>query len=240
MPEKHITILLSPTEHSLLAILPKSFPDFTYRISSLCEANGADLIIPTSKGLAGYQRKTLPDLKSSLIDGRLFKELSQLRTSPIIAYPFILIEHTPRQVTIDGSFLDVDLPIKNYHSLLTKFQILNIHYLHSPNHIGTILAAINSSTYISSTHSSELRRPTAPKNAWGVATNSAFLSYLLQSFPNVGPKLAEAIVKAFTTTLPLIWTCTQKDFLAIPGIGPALAEKLYSFFSPSALTIETE
>lgn len=222
--------LLSPTEHYLRQYL-QTLPNVTVTNSNLCEKNGADVIVKSSKGLVGYQRKTLPDLIASLLDGRLYKELAQLRTSPIIAYPFIIIEFDPRKTTVDGSFLTVDFSIKSYHSLLTKFQILGIHYLQSPSIQGTVVAIVNSSAYISSANSTELRRPTAPKNSWGQSTNSDYLVYVLQSFPGIGPKVASAIVKYFNTSLPLMWTCDVEDFVKVPGVGRQTAEKLYSFFN---------
>ncbi len=230
--------LLSPTEHAISAILPISHPHIQFSNSSLCEANGADIIVKSTKGLVGYQRKTLADLKASLIDGRLFKELAQLRSSSIIAYPFIIIEHDSRQVTTTGSFLDVDLSIRTFQSLLTKFQLLSIYYLQSSSLKSTIDSIVNSSTYISSSHSTELKRPSPPKDSWGKSTSTDYLSYILQSFPGIGPKIADSIVEYFNNTLPLMWTVDKRELSRVPGIGKVTAERLYNFFNVT-LDIDT-
>lgn len=227
---KQQTLLLSPTENEVRKTLAAHYPDYIVRNSALCEPNGADIITRSSKGLVGYQRKTLSDLKASLIDGRLYKELAQLRTSSIIAYPFLIVEHDSRQVTTDGSFLDVTFPLRDYQSLITKIQVVGIKYLHSLNHRGTIDAIVNSSTYLSKTSSTELRRPTPPKNAWGEKGNKEYLSYILQSFPGIGPKVADAIVKHFGG-LPLAWLLEVDELMEVPGVGRQTADKLYNFFN---------
>ena len=82
--------LLAPTEHDLHGIFQsQSIP---FKVSSLPELHGCDAVSITAKGLIGYQRKTLPDLQSSLLDGRLYKELGQLQASASISYSFLVIE----------------------------------------------------------------------------------------------------------------------------------------------------
>lgn len=226
----NLLLLLSPTEHELLKILP-SYPNITYRISSLCESNGADVIARTPTGLIGYQRKTLPDLKSSLIDGRLYKELAQLTSSPLIKHSFLIIEHDPRQTTTTGEFLDVDLPVSTFQSLIVKSHTLGVGYLPSTHHRGTIEAIANCAIYLSTSHSKTIRRTGSPKDVWGRTGNRQYLSYMLQSFPGVGPKIADAIVNHFDGRLPMMWTCDIDDLMEVPGIGKSTASRLWGFFN---------
>lgn len=225
-------ILLSPTEHDLQKLIPTT----TYRISSLCEANGADVIVPTKKGLIAYQRKTLLDLKSSLADGRLYRELSQLKTSPILTHSFLILEHDPRKLTNDYQFMDCDFPRKNLTSVLTKVQLLGIHYLESPSTQHTVQTILDSSSYLSSTKSTTLKRPPGEKNHWGVRTNREFLAYILQSFPGIGIKTAYSFLDYFRTTIPLMWITDITELMSVPGIGKETASRLYNFFSGLELT----
>lgn len=187
-------------------------------------------MVPTINGMVGYQRKTLPDLVSSLLDGRLYKELQQITTSNIVKLAFLVIEHTPSLTTTDGRFLDVDMSQKQFRTLLVKVQSLGIHYLPSNNLTDTLTAIVDSASYLSSSNALLLRRPTAPKDGWGNRNSAAYLSYFLQSLPSIGPKLADAIVAHFHTRLPLAWVCEITEFLSVPGIGPKLARQLYDFF----------
>ena len=228
------TWLLSPTEHHLQTLLTNN--NFTYRISNLCEPNGVDIITKSSKGLIGFQRKTLSDLKASIQDGRLYKEIAQMTNSVILTYSFIIIEHTPKQVTIAGTFLDVDFPRINYLSILTKLQLLHVGYFQSSSLPDTFTIANHATNYISSSSSLTLRRTKDNKDQWGSSSHRDYMEFLVQSFPGVGPKLAKNIVNYFGGYLPLIWTIDEEELLNIPGIGLSLAKKLYEFFNSSALT----
>lgn len=228
--ESLTVFLLSPTEHNLRKILEQE--SLPYRNSSLCEANGVDVIVKSTRGLVGYQRKTIPDLKASLIDGRLFRELAQLKTSPIVTYPFVVIEHNPRTFTTSGTFSTTDFPISTYTSVITKIQLVGVHVLNSSSTKDTIRIIQDSSFYLSSANATTLRRAGPDRNTWGKRTNSDYLAYFLQSFPGVGPKLAGSIVSYFNGSLPLVWVVDESELTNIPGIGPSLAHKLHSFFNP--------
>lgn len=217
--------LISPTEHDLIKLIP------TARISVLCEQNGADVITRSANGLIGFQRKTILDLKASILDGRLYKELAQLTTSQLLAYSFVVIEYSPNNVTINGDFLDCTFPRKNYISILTKFHILGVGH-HTARNLSDTLAVIDLVTdYCSSSTASLLRRSGDTKDAWGRSTHAGYIEYLVQSFPGVGPKLAKTIVNYFGGTLPLTWNVDVTEFLQIPGVGPKLASRLYNFFN---------
>src|SRR5208282_1109449 len=153
-------IYLSPTEHDLQSIIPST----QYRISRLCEDNGADIIVPTTKGFVAYQRKTLPDLKASLIDGRLYKELAQLRGSQVVKYPFLILEYNPANVTTTGQFLDADITTETLWSLLIKVQLLGVYYLNAKDTKRTVDCIQRVANYIASDKSDRLYRPTPPTN----------------------------------------------------------------------------
>ena len=207
--------------------------NYTYRNSNLCESNGVDVITKTNKGLVGFQRKTLQDLKASLLDGRLYRELPQMMNSQILTRAFIIIEFNPALTTTTGTFLEVDFPRKNYLSLLTKFQLLNIGYFQSSNLPQTLLTILQVTSYISSSNATDLKRVNNSKDVWGRSTHTDYMEFLVQSFPGVGPKLAHNIVTYFGGQLPLMWVIDEKELMNIPGVGPSLAHKLYSFFNIS-------
>src|SRR5215472_4646480 len=72
-------LLFSPTEHALMALEPLN-------VSSIPETHGCDVLTTSPAGFVGYQRKTLPDLSASIIDGRLAKEFGQITSSGLLAH----------------------------------------------------------------------------------------------------------------------------------------------------------
>src|SRR5271157_3886406 len=120
--------LLAPTEHDLHGIFRDS--NERWKVSSLPERHGCDAVTLTPRGMVGYQRKTLPDLQSSLIDGRLYRELSQLQSSASLSHAFLIIESELRR-TIDGTLLDSTLTIRSVRSIIAKFATAGVGYLPS-------------------------------------------------------------------------------------------------------------
>jgi ERCC4-type nuclease len=68
------------------------------------------------------------------------------------------------------------------------------------------------------------------KNDWGEVTERSRALFLLQSFPGIGPTLAEAIIEHFGR-VPLAWTCTKEELMKVNGIGKKRAEELWSCLS---------
>lgn len=222
-------ILVSPTEHDILTILKSSQTE--YRISSICESNGADLVAPTRIGLVGFQRKTLLDLKASILDGRLYRELAQLKSSPIISNSFLILEYTLTHITTTGEFTDATMPRSTLNSILIKVQLTGTFHLHSHSPADTIATVLAAAKYISSPSAERLHRPSAPSNDWGQRGNREFAIYLLQSFPGIGPALASAIYDYFHS-VPLIWSVSQEQLMDVEGLGAKTAAKLHAFLSP--------
>jgi DNA excision repair protein ERCC-4 len=174
--------------------------------------------------MVGYQRKTLPDLQNSLLDGRLYRELSQLQASASITYAFLIIESDLRR-TIDGTLLDSTLTMDSLRSIIAKFEINGVGYLPTDSTGDTARCIHRVSTYIGDDSSSSVRRPKQLKNEWGLVTSESYALWLLQSFPNIGPKQARAIYTHFGG-VPIKWTVGVNDLIGVPGIGRKTAEAL--------------
>jgi Fanconi anemia group M protein len=193
-------------------------------VSSLPERHGCDIVSITKRGLVGYQRKTLPDLQSSLLDGRLYLELSQLQSSGGISYAYLIIE-SPLARTTEGTLLESTLTIDQVRSIIVKFAASGVSYLPTASVSDTAQAILNVGRYIQSDSFDSVRRPKQLTNAWGTIDSNAYALWLLQSFPGIGPKNAAAIHDHFGT-VPIAWTVTASELQAIPGIGKKMAETL--------------
>lgn len=206
--------LLAPTEHQLHAYFRRM--DLSFRVSSLPERHGCDIVSISKRGLIGYQRKTLPDLQASLLDGRLYLELSQLQASAGIAYAFLIIED-PLNRTTDGTLLGT-ITMDALRSIITKFAASGVAYLPAANVPDTAALIANVGRYISSDSFDTVRRPKQLRNDWGTVDSDAFQRWLLQSFPTIGPKNAQAIIDHFGG-VPIAWTVSASELQGVPGIG---------------------
>jgi ERCC4-type nuclease len=221
--------LLAPTEHDLHAIFAKlSIP---YKVSSMPESHGCDAVSITAKGLIGYQRKTLPDLQASLLDGRLYKELGQLQASASISHSFLVIESTLAR-TIDGELLGSTISIDSLRSIIAKFSASGVGYLPTTDTGDTARCILRTSTYLASDSVESVRRPKNLQNEWGTVNSESYALFLLQSFPAIGPKNARNIYSHFGC-VPLQWTVTVEELTKVKGIGRKMAQSLIDALSPT-------
>lgn len=223
--------LLAPTEHELRKYADSEDHPHNFKTSSLPEKHGCDVLGITSKGIVGYQRKTLADLVSSLYDGRLYKELSQLHATGTVAYPFLLLEWDSGRRTSDDNPIDANITLSQLRSIISKFALSGVCTLNTYSTLDTLRCIISTSRYISTQRADPPRRPKQTDNEWGVTTSQSYGAYLLQSFPNVGPSVAKAIYTHFSG-VPLAWTVSAADLATVPGIGRRRAEALIAALRP--------
>jgi DNA excision repair protein ERCC-4 len=215
-------ILVAPTDRALHEVLP-SFSE-TWKISSLPERHGCDILVPTKEGVVGFQRKTLPDLVASMQDGRLYYELSQLDASATVTHSYLIIE-SMFTTTNDSYYVEASLSVSTLHSIIAKFHAHGVGFLPTQSPRSTIACCISVSRYIASGKSGIIHRPKQLTNAWGQVSSKSYGIFLLQSFPGIGPKVAEAIYDYFGT-VPIGWTVTPAELARVPGIGRKRAESL--------------
>ncbi|MGH2640039.1 MAG: ERCC4 domain-containing protein [Rhabdochlamydiaceae bacterium] len=228
-----VTYLISPTEHS-------PHIQSLGRVSSLPERHGCDILAFTHTLISpciGYQRKTIPDLLSSLADGRLSKELSQIRASSLLSIPILIIEGTIQWTlgtsTTQQTLLISSMPFTRaqYIGLLLSLNGRGIRVLTSSSVEDTIQVVLTSSSYYGkSSRLSSLDRRPKPLGKWGMVSSRDFASHLLQSFPTIGPVTAEAILTYFGR-VPMTWTVTIDELLTVPGIGRKTAIELINALS---------
>ena len=214
---------IAPTEPTELKELGKVtlIPE-TFGCDVLCFSHKPTIII-------GYQRKEITDFLRSVSDGRLAKEMGQIRNSPILFRAILIIEGRIN-LTTEGNYASSfgqSISISQLRSLYLSVQLQEIPIIFTRDISDTISAIRSTFAYlIKPSHSSLLRRPKASlKNSWGRTTNESFASWLLQSFPGIGPKQAEEIYTRFGRA-PLHWTATYDELVSIPGIGPKTAKRL--------------
>jgi DNA excision repair protein ERCC-4 len=224
-------IWLAPTEGKVRAIL-QAQEDQEWRISTLPEKHGCDLIIPTRAGAIGFQRKTLPDLVSSVQDGRLYYELNQLNSSATVNTAFLIVESS-FSTTVDGtSYTDANISVSTLRSIVAKFHHFGIGYLPTANPTDTLAAATSVSKYLANGRVGDIHRTKQVSNVWGQTDAKSYGTFLLQSFPGIGPKMADAIYDYFSG-VPLTWAVDAGQLAQVPGIGRKKAEALIASVRPA-------
>lgn len=216
-------LLIAPTEPDELKALGK--------VALLPEKFGADVLWSSQVyGLCGVQRKTIPDLISSLHDGRLAKEVGQMQRLGIRA----LVVEGEGQWTTDGKLLNQYAQrwsLQSHQSLLWSVQSRGIWVLPTRDLPSTCDSILNLYRWTASDshHSLDVR----PKSdsPWPKSTETPEQRrrrqgiHLLQSFDGVGIGLAGVIYDYFGG-VPLQSTVSLKELMAVPGVGKKTAEAI--------------
>lgn len=226
-------IWLAPSEGAIRAYLGSldESNSVAWKTSSIPEKHGCDLVIPTKSGIIGFQRKTLPDLVASIQDGRLYYELNQINASATVTQAFLCVESS-FSTTIDGeNYTEANLPVGTLRSIVAKFQHHGVGYLPTTSPRDTVTAAYGVARYLASGRAGDIHRPKQVSNDWGKTDSKAYGLFLLQSFPGVGPKVAEAIWDYFNG-VPITWAVNAGELALVPGIGRKKAEALCAALRP--------
>lgn len=207
-------ILVSPAEP---AAIRRHF-----EVSSLCEQQGADFLFSSPAGMVGVQRKEVRDLVASIRDDRIARELGQSRQLARM----VLVVEGDWKWRRDGESGRVEgFTRPQFDGLMLSFQHHGwwvLHTLSMADTVRTLKRAV--SWFGKENHDSLIARP-KPSAPWGNGHNRDWAIHLLQSFDGLGVKTAGAIFDHFGKA-PLAWTVTEKDLLAVPGVGKQRASTL--------------
>lgn len=191
--------------------------------SPLPEQFGADFLIPCSLGMVGVQRKEIHDLIASRGDGRLARELAQMKQLDIA----ILLVEGRLKWTSDGQL----------SSSLTKWT--------RAEHHGMLFSIQSTGTWVNSSadlgdsreylgllerwlmkekHKGINTRP-KPTTLWGSRNDRDWGIHVIQSFDGIGPGVAGNLFDMYG--LPIKWTVSREDLEKVPGVGKKRATKMW-------------
>ena len=204
-------ILCSPTEPASLRAIGK--------VSRIPESWGADVVVPGAR-LVAIQRKTVDDLIDSLADGRLEREWALLRKA---GCGTLLIEGRPTW-TQEG-YLEMSrrrFTMRQWWGVIWSSALVHgLQVIHTGSLRETVGCVDFLHTWLQKRdHRGLFTRPTANTTSeWGKATDRDWARHILQSFPGVGPTLADAIYDHFGHA-PLAWSVGKDELAQVDGIGP--------------------
>lgn len=174
--------------------------------------------------MLGVQRKTVDDLIASLQDGRLAKEIAQLRRCAVA----VLIVEGRLKWSSDGVLMGRDFgqpwTRTAHRNLLRSVQAEGVWVESSDDTADTVVAVLEMQAWCGKKHTALLRRPGAT-SPWGKAGNAEWASHFLQGLDGIGPELAKNIIEKFGR-VPLSWDVTADELKSVPGVGPKKAQQM--------------
>ena len=166
------------------------------------------------------ERKTLADLETSIIDGRIFSQLQDLsaikRSSLIIeGDPFLL--YTSKRINgkaIIGLITSIGL---NYR--------IPIFFTRNQKQTALFLYTMAKKEQLTNNNTTDSKLRYQKTKMSG----SQFQLFIMQSFPDVGPTLAKSILKEFKS-IKNISNATIDDLKKVSKLGPKKAQKIKYLF----------
>lgn len=212
-------MLVAPTEFDLKTI---------GKVSSLPEKWGCDILIRTSDKWVGVQRKAVPDFIASVIDGRLSKEVQQMSACGRLDVKVLLVEGDAT-FTSDGVYMSngygSQWTLAQHRGMLWSVASRGIWVDHTRSITETRVWLKMFEQWCSKERHSALDRRPAAIGSWGKPDSREFGLHLLQGLPNVGPELAARIYDNFGG-VPWSWSVSEKELMAIPGVGKKRAAEM--------------
>jgi len=195
-------------------------------VSSVPEEYGADFLWRAHGLWWGVQRKEVKDLLASVADGRLSKELAQMKS---LESPLLIIEGTTT-FTVDGVLMSrgswgQDWTRQQWNGL--SFSVLNmgVGIVRSSGLKETAGLIRGYKVWSEKEKHAGLKTRPGPQVKWGRPGNKDFQIHLLMGLPGVGYELAKRIVERFGG-VPWYWTVTEEQLMQVEGVGKKKAEAM--------------
>lgn len=159
------------------------------------------------------ERKQINDLIISIVDGRLFQQAEKMSQSPFQA---LLI--------IEGQGRDIQQTKMDRRAVLGALACVSLTYgiciLRTQSRLETIQTMLYAAQQKARTEKTELHR-----HGYRPKSFKKRQSYLLQGLPDVGPKLAKALLKHFGSVRAVV-LASELELTAVTGIGKLKAQKI--------------
>jgi len=199
-------------------------------VAMLPEDHGCDVLWTSPiMGLCGAQRKVFPnDFLQSMEDGRFTTGMHKMAELDL---GVLILEGRPRWTT-EGKLLHdrrTNFSKTAYRKFLYTIRQSGVWVENTESLQDTILCIAALQEWCDSPdHKSLSTRPGPKGDGWGRVTNKHYQRWLVQGLPDVGPKLADAIITK--VGMPFGLKVTEDDLLTVPGVGKGKAQKIVKVF----------
>jgi len=160
------------------------------------------------------ERKSLSDLVSSVYDGRLFIQASEIASS--FRKPYLLVEGDVREVS------SLTRNLSSYYGALASVTLaydLRLIHTANPGETAAAIAALVRQSRARPLPPGAVSPPPKGKD------EPQQQLYLVSSLPGVGLKLARRMLARFGTPRKIM-NLTESQLSMVPGLGPKRAAKL--------------
>jgi ERCC4-type nuclease len=166
------------------------------------------------------ERKTIKDLESSIIDGRIFNQIKDLVN---IKRSSIIIEGDLNKLFSQNQRINKKAIIGLLTSIGINYRI-PIFFTKDISETAIFLYTIAKKEQIINKNKDLKLRYNKTK-----MSGSDFQLFIMQSFPDVGPTLAKSILKEFKS-IKNISNASVQDLLKVSKLGPKKAQKIKYLF----------
>lgn len=222
-------MLVAPSEPKPLAALGTVRPT--------PERYGADFLFAARPvGLVGIQRKAFPgDFLASLNDGRLEKELSQMRALDVAV---LLLEGRGRWTT-DGDLIfehsTRPWSRSSHRKYLLSVQAQGVWVMQTDSLDDTAAALADIEAWARKpVHDATRTRPGPRRDGWGRVDDRDWNVHIAKDLPEVGPRLAERVVDHFWPRPVIRLNVTEQELRQVHGIGAVKARRICKPFEGAA------
>jgi DNA excision repair protein ERCC-4 len=160
------------------------------------------------------ERKSLADLVSSVYDGRLFIQASEIASS--FRKPYLIVEGDVRQVS------DLARNLNSYYGALASVTLaydLRLIHTANPSETAVAIAALVRQSRARPLPPGAVSPPPKGKD------EPQQQLYLISSLPGVGLKLAKRMLSRFGTPRKIM-NLTESQLAMVPGLGAKRAARL--------------
>lgn len=199
-----------------------------HRLSTIPERYGCDVLWNASGEWWGVQRKELGDFIASVLDGRMAKEVGQMKQTPL---PHVVIEGAVKFTNgiLQWNQWGQEVRESQWFGMTWSLQFagVTIGYTRNQRETASYITRMMSWTE-KGKHSSMSRRP-GPVGKWGKANSREYGEHLLMGLPSVGPELAGRLLDKFGK-VPWKWDVTEAELCEVAGVGKAKAKMMMQAF----------
>lgn len=197
------------------------------------ETAGCDFLWRNNGQWWGVQRKELNDFIASLNDGRLTKEVGQMKAS--VALPVVVIEGKIRFIhgvlaSSSGYGRGREITEDGWQGRLLSLMHMGVHVQYTADRDDTarwVCAYYGWSSRPD--HHTASTRPMERSDYWGNVSNEDFQMHMLTSLPGIGPKLALRIIR--TVGMPLTLGVGVDELMMVEGLGAKKAQQIVKVFN---------
>ena len=191
-------------------------------VNLIPESYGVDVLCMKGTNRLGIQRKEVKDFLASVDDNRLTKELMQMKALEIA----VLVVEGEWRFGADGKLMNQfgrTWTRSQLNGLLFSIYARGVWVMRTDTLADTIALCKDLDAWWKKDDHKSFTARTTPQNVWGTKMDRDFGTWVLQSFPGIGPQLAERIWMKFNG-VPLKLTVTAEELMKVEGMGKKKVE----------------